>query len=432
MRKLSVVVLGLVLMAMAIPALAQGNDARIQKLETSLQQMQAELAALKAQQQKSVSEDEVQEIVSKVVKEEGAGIPEWTKNLFNFKGDLRYRHEQRDNDSATDDRRRDSVRGRVTIFGRVNEETDLIMRITSGTETLTGEFADKSAEIDQMYVDWHPGSLDKIPFLGTGVEMLENRSPWYLPGQKGTHILAGKIPFPFYSPVNSTLLFDGQNLEGAAATVKHEYSDSLTVFGTGGAFWVDEQAAAADASLFGFQTGATIQKPVEGMDEIKYATIAAGWFNYGNIESGPVTLTSNSVNGAGSHSEDFDLLTFSGEIGIPMCNLPVIGYGEYVWNTAATTPWDKGYLAGVSIGTIANTGDWQFTYNFRDIEKDATVDAFNVGFGQGTDTKGHNFTLNYRLAKNVTLGATYYNGDKQTALREEKFDMLQLDLVFKF
>ena len=58
MNKLKLVVCGLLLFAVAAPALAQ-DDARIRKLEAQLNQMQAELAALKAQQQTVVTQDNV-------------------------------------------------------------------------------------------------------------------------------------------------------------------------------------------------------------------------------------------------------------------------------------------------------------------------------------------------------------------------------------
>ena len=437
----------LCILVLAVGAQAQNTDARIRKLESALQQMQTELAALKAQQAQSdkATQAKIDKMVSEAVQEETLKIPEWTKNIFNFTGDLRYRHNQQDTMSgdSSPDRRWDSVRGRFTLYGRVNDETDLILRFTSGTETLGGsepQWADRDAEIDQMYADWHPGSMDKLPFLGVGVDFLEGRSPWFLPGQQGTHVLAGKMPFPFYTPVNSTLVFypAAYNPEGIAATIRREapFSSDVTLFATAGAFHIDEEATDGDASMWGFQTGATIQKPVEGLDAIKYATLALGYYDYGNIEEHPnwtpSTTGGNSKDANGKHLNDFNLLTVSGEAGIPICGVPVVGYGEYVYNTNAVTPWEQGYLFGVSVGEIKDVGDWQFTYNYRDIEKDAVPDTFNVGFGQKTDTKGHAWGLNYKLAKNLTLATEYFRGDSQVSDRTEDYDLWRIDVTFKF
>ncbi len=172
MNRLKMLTILLLVVALGPVCLAQGNNnARIKKMEASMQQMQQELSSLKAAQQSSMMGD-------------APTIPGWTQNVFNFTGDLRYRYKQEDDSSTSQDRRRNAVRGRLTVFGSVNEEIDLVLRV-GASEYLgdsgagSSEYGNKNVVMEQMYVDWHPTTADKLPFLGVGVDLLENVSPFY-------------------------------------------------------------------------------------------------------------------------------------------------------------------------------------------------------------------------------------------------------------
>ncbi|HEG42571.1 MAG TPA: hypothetical protein ENH94_00830, partial [Phycisphaerales bacterium] len=257
---------------------------------------------------------------------------------------------------------------------------------------------------------------ERLPFIGTGVDLLEGITPWYRPGSfDGAHLLGGRIPYPFYHPSNSNVSFDGPDLDGFALTMKNPVGDNLEVFGVAAGVWLDEVEDGADASLWGTQIGFTWLVP--DMEDT-YATMAIAYYDYGNVEGAPVITagsdgTGNNTVVGGEFVNDYDLLVVNGEISFPSCpglECPVTVFGEVASNMGATTSDTDAYLVGLSVGEIADPGDWQLIYNYRVIGKDAVFDSHNAGIGLTTDVTGSVIELGYKLAENCSLAATYEIG----------------------
>ena len=174
------------------------NEKRMEKLEAALKAMQAELAELKAEQAEAakvpVDQKRIDAMVNKAFDEKKADlklVPDWVNNV-KIKGDLRYRHEWKDDESQADDRNRHRIRARIGIYGKVNDEVDLGFRLASGntsTPTSTNQdldtaFSSKNIWLDLAYFDYHPAAVE------------------------GLKVLGGKIKDPYFRAGKSNLMFD--------------------------------------------------------------------------------------------------------------------------------------------------------------------------------------------------------------------------------
>ena len=427
----------------AMPAEAASKDAEIKALKKQMAAMQRSLKALEAKQANvpAVNQKKVEAMVTEAMASKTS--PDWVSNILNFEGELRYQHVEVDDEKNKPEARSNDVRGRITVYGAANEETDVVMRVVANAvqEELDGDAGgDKDVTMEFMYFDWHPGTLDRLPFIGTGVDLLEGVTPWYRPGSfDGAHVIGGRIPYPYYHPVNSNISFDGPDLDGIAITMKNPIGDNIEVFGAAGGYWLDEVDSAADASFWGAQVGFTWLVP--DMKDT-YATAAIGYYDYGNVEGATVGDTaagSDNTTPGDVFANDYDLLVLNGEISFPACpgvplisEFPVTIFGEMAENLAGVTGDTDAWLVGLSVGEIADAGDWQFVYNYRKIGKDAAFDSHNAGFGMNVDVTGHVFELGYKLAKNTSLAAAYEMGRQDVSADTEDYDALTLGVTVAF
>ncbi|MHC5142900.1 MAG: putative porin [Planctomycetota bacterium] len=114
--------------------------------------------------------------------------------------------------------------------------------------------------------------------------------------------------------------------------------------------------------------------------------------------------------------------------------MPVAFYGNYVLNTASGVDEDTGWLIGTTLNKAKDPGTWQFGYNYRDLEADAVLGAFtDSDFARDgvTNVRGHVFNYTYALAKNTSVGATYFL-DENLNKDPEDNQRLQIDLKVKF
>jgi hypothetical protein len=97
------------------------------------------------------------------------------------------------------------------------------------------------------------------------------------------------------------------------------------------------------------------------------------------------------------------------------------------------TAWDIGLQVGKA--AMEKRGDWQLGLDYRYIESDAVVDAFNdADFGAplyGTNLKGFTIHANLALSKNIWLGVWWMSADSIVG-PQFKSDVLQVDINGKF
>jgi len=401
---------------------SSSSENRIKRLEEKLKAMQKELAEIKTQQAEAakvpVSKKKINALVSKAIEEQKTKmqlVPDWVNNI-KIKGDLRYRHEWKDDESKTDDRNRHRIQARVGVYGKVNEEVDVGIRLASGNSStptstnqdLDGAFSSKNIWLDLAYFDYHPAAI------------------------KGLRVLGGKVKNPFYRAGGSNLMFDSDvNPEGIGAACKTKPGDNLPVFGTVGGFYIEERSTDADTSLWAMQAGATYNLPSM---EKTYVTAGGGYYNVGNIEGQDLGAFAGNKNTNGGYDSDFDIAQAFIEVGLPVNDLPVKVFGDFLVNTAAASSEDTGTLFGASVGKCKNPGSWKFTYNYRDLEADTVIGALAEGTfaGGGTDIKGHTLSADCQLAKNWQFAASYFMAERTRSDITADHNVVLVDLKCKF
>ena len=395
----------------------------ILKQNQRIQQLLARVENLENKQKRQ--DKEIEKTVTRLVEDKQvSALPDsikWVENV-KWSGDLRYRHESLDDtDSGSDKRNRNRIRARLGLTAKVNDEWDLGFRLASGSsesptstnETLDNSFSSKEIWLDLAYADWHPGAYP------------------------GLNLFVGKMKNPFYRVGKNQLIWDGDvNPEGFAATYKFDMNKSTAATLTGAGFWMEERSGDADAGYFGTQ--AMLKHKLDGD---RHLIGGASYYNIGNIEGkttpSSVSLKGNTEtsSGSGLYEYDFDILEGFAEYGWKWNGMPVAVFGNYVQNLAAPSDKNTGYTIGLNLNKAKKPGSWQFGYSYRDIESDAVFAGLNDSdfIDGGTDGQGHTFGYKYQLAKNLQAGLTLFLNDrKRSPDRNEKFERLQADLIFKF
>lgn len=391
-----------------------------------MRQMQNRLIALEQAQ------TEQGQTIQKI-ENEGLSIPEsmaWVENVKLY-GDFRYRYEYRDSDwkSSTSDRHR--IRARVGVKAKINDEFTFDFRIAtaefldddnddkivsgdsvSGNKTLGEYWATKNAWIDRAYVAYKPHYAEDLTML------------------------FGKMGNPFYKVGKNQLIWDGDvNPEGIA--FQYETGD---LFVNGMLGYVQENGSSSDKTLLGIQAGLA-----HAFEDSSKLTYGASYYDYSNVKGESLPEIGGDVIDGGvagntstdglTYDYDYNLLEGFAEYAFKLGELPLSLYGDYVVNTASGVDEDTGWLVGTTINKAKKPGSWQFGYTYRDLEADAVLGAFtDSDFGRdgGTNVRGHTFNYTYALAKNTTIGATYFMDEKLSEKPDEDNKRLQVDLKVKF
>ncbi len=404
--------------------LALGGGAKadeISELKQQMQQMQQRLEHLEAQQNQQSKQMEEQ--ISKAVEEKQIGaLPDslkWAENI-KWSGDLRYRHESIDDDTATTKRDRNRIRARLKMEANINDEWDAILRLASGSsdsptstnqtlgDSSSDSFSSKEIWLDWAYADYHPASIP------------------------GWNILLGKMDNPFYKVGKNQLIFDGDlSPEGGASTYKWNLNERTSAQLTGGAYWVRERSTDADTSLFGIQ--GLLKYKLSGD---RHILGGISYYDFGNIKGKTLSgiSTNGNTNSGGMYASDYNILEGFGEYGFKIGQVPATVFGTYVNNTAASSSEDTAWLIGTTYNKAKDPGSWAVSYNYRDVEKDAVVGGLcdSDFIGGGSDGKGHVLGFKYQLAKNVQAGLSYFMNEKNASSTRDDYKLLQADLVFKF
>jgi hypothetical protein len=113
-------------------------------------------------------------------------------------------------------------------------------------------------------------------------------------------------------------------------------------------------------------------------------------------------------------------------------------FGEYYNNLAAPAK-NTGFAGGFAFGNAAvdNWGKWQFQYVYSMLEKDADLDTLpdSDRYSGKTGIRGHKFTLQYGLAKNMWLqfsGFSFQNINQIGTNRKAPTTVIQADWNMKF
>ncbi|MFH0878478.1 MAG: putative porin [Lentisphaerota bacterium] len=349
---------------------------------------------------------------------------EWFDEM-KFKGDLRYRFENVD-EEGKDARQRDRIRARFGIFPRVNKEVDLGIQLTTGEEkankraptsgnaTLTDVSGKKGIFLDLAYFDYRPEFL------------------------KGFNLTGGKIKNPFICV--GDYIWDGDvTPEGLAAG--YHVGSQLELLANAGYFWIYESSA-DDNKMLGGQLALKVKPSSDsyimaGGSVYKFTDIKgtkAADLNWQGEAKAFGNSTESVVSGSTTnvlYADDFLEVEPFVEIGFKVV-LPVKLFASYVVNTDADDN-KNGFMAGVKLGKAGEPGTFEIAYDYRKLEKNAALGALadSDSWGGGTDGKGHKISAKYQLLKNWQLGAAFLIDDKKLD-DSTTYKRLQIDLAANF
>lgn len=393
------------------------TQSQIEQLKSLIEQQAKTISQLKDRlNQIETNQKEVEVKVTNQKKELSAKLPDWVKKI-KLHGDFRYRHEYIDEEGKKD-RTRHRIRARIGMDAKVNDATDFHFRLASGSsdpdstnQTLTGSYTSKNIWIDRAYVDWHPAFANTC-------------------GNKG-HLLMGKIKNPFVMVKSSSLIWDDDlNPEGGGLTFQAKLGNINPFINLGG-FWIVERSDSSDSGMFGGQIG--IKPKFRKFNFV----VGMGYFDYQKTQGEASFIKENkgygnTLDANGNYVYDYNLWEAFAQVGTKFKKIPVAIYGDYVNNTDPKDD-NEGWLVGFKVGKCKKKYSWEFNYNYRRVEKDATVGAFSDSdfIGGGTDGKGHKLSAGFQLAKNWKLAATYLIDDKHIH-NSHDYNCLQVDLKYKF
>jgi hypothetical protein len=141
---------------------------------------------------------------------------------------------------------------------------------------------------------------------------------------------------------------------------------------------------------------------------------------------------------------------------------PIRVFGEYINNPAASAADNEGWQAGVTFGKAGKRKTWELTYRYKYLGGDAwweelvdsdsggfyqdappktptaaatTLRAPGIGYGAGTNIKGHVVKLGYSPFDHVTLNLTWFGLDlvrPYGPASDSTMNRVQADVVVKF
>lgn len=442
----------------------------------------------------SVRQDVMQGIL-KQAKEERWGMPDafpaWV-NRISFFGDLRLRAQidnfaddnasnyypnyqrinQRrfdseggeDNLNTTEDQRNLRLQARVGLLAKVSESVNAIVRVSTGStnnpvstnHTFSNGFSSGQLVLDQGYMRYQP--------------------------EKSLTLWGGRLPNPF---LTTDLVWDNDvNFDGVAATFRRTSSGpsvhknaGFQPFLTLGAFPLQTPDRGRDdkwlyATQLGFDWGF-------GRSRL---SVGAAYYSFANIVGQANAFNDNSLDYTAplfvQKGNTMFLINDPSDLGRPLyglaaefrevdliASLDIAAFGanhvilttHYVKNlgfdlqevrnrimdSLGTEPFppdeieenNTGYLIKLTVGApkLQNRGEWQTSWTYRYLGRDAVVDAyadsdFHLG---GTDAKGWILGASYAMANNTWISLRYLTSD---AIKGAPFavDTWQLDINARF
>lgn len=376
---------------------------------------------------KSEAREIKQEIVNdeKVLREDSmkTSIPEWVQKT-KIKGDarVRYQYERRKND--TEARTRGRVRLRLGVEHQANEQ----WKVGAGLSTAeVGSTTDDSRSTNMTFTDGFRRGDIRLDYAFAEFQP----APW-------AKAIAGKFVKTDYLWVPTDLLWDSDiNPAGGGLHLEHKVSDALSLYVNNGVWVIDENGKTDVTDPFLAYAQGGIKTQMGSVD----ANLAAVYYGFNGVKGTVVDGTSatNTLNSSSTLLNDYDSIGASAEIGfknpLGLESIERLAFfGDYIHNV---DPSDNatGWASGVKFGDakVVGKNQWQARYQYSYLGKDAFIDAFpdSDRLGGMTDVKGHEWVLEYGLAKNVVLGLDYYQDDRITGTKNRQ-KMVQADLNVKF
>lgn len=337
---------------------------------------------------------------------------EWY-DKFKIGGDLRLRHEYIDQDNKDETRTRWRYRARIKAGADVTDNFSVGFRLASGgndpvstNQSFDGGFTSKGLQFDRAFGKYDAGN--------------------------GFSVTGGKMSNPMV--LVKDLVWDGDlNPEGVNLNFGTDLGGADLDINTG-YYFVEERSSADDTTLWGTTATTTFDMGSKVM-------VGVGYFLYDNIKGEGLLVDDDSFGNTtvsdgddDVYASDYGIFEVGASTTIDLGFGPLKVYGDYVVNNDAETDEDTGYQFGASIGKAKDPGTWSFDVNYRELEADAVFAAFTDSdfSGGGTGGEGIRLSGKYAVAKNTSLGATYFINSIDPDGDDIDYNRLQVDLALKF
>ncbi len=357
-----------------------------------------------------------------------SSVPAWVQNM-KMKGDFRLRY-QLDHAAGSTSRvyrHRERIRLRLGVESKVNDKILVGVGLATGLNdgstdasrstnaSLENGFSKKVISLDYAFAQYMPAS--------------------------GVTLVGGKFKNPLWEP--GDLIWDTDiNPEGAALQLTRKLGSGVEGFLNAGILVLDELSTSnRDPMLSVLQAGAKI-----GLGE---SVSLKGAFSYYNaakakgLKLDGTTGTNTNTGTAGGNALVYNYSTLTPAVELKVkeplkalgIDLPMLAvFGEYVNNPLVENS-GNGYMVGMKFGAdkIGKWGDWQFAYNYAQLEKDAILDILpdSDRVGGKTGVRAHEAILQFGLGKNTQLSVDYYYG-WTIAAKHAAAHVAQVDWNVKF
>ena len=330
-----------------------------------------------------------------------------------LQGDLRYRYENIDQETALSDRNRQRIRARAAIIAKPQDNLEVGFGLAtsenndpiSANQTLGNGGSRKDISLDLAYFNW-------------------NAAP-------GLNVVGGKFKNFLYRPGKHSLLWDGDwNPEGLGVT----YANG-PFFGSVIGTWLESDSNSTEEFTFGGQAGASTM-----IGETVKLTGGVGYFNFNTagkdtFYGSDTAFADNSFDPLTNlYLYDYQELEVFADVGFKVAGLPASVFADYVKNSDADE-FDTGWAAGIVLGAAKAKGTWEASYTYQELDPDAVFGALTDSDfgGGGTDNKGHVLRGAYALTDKWNLAFSYFlNTIDQNTGTEQDYDRLQLDMNLKY
>ena len=397
------------------------------------------------------------------------GSNKWLKDL-KFGGDIRLRYEAFHHGSGsrseTDDRNRFRFRLRYGFEKKFSDEVKAGFSMASGeraagstyngTSALSGDPTSTNTTMDNLF-NWKDIFIEKV---------YGSYSPnWAKLGPiENLEVTGGKFTNPFEKGSSDMVWDRDVKPEGAYEKIDLKLFErrdfKLKAYAVAGQFILDEDAAAtnrSDAELFAYQVGLNpvfytpiLERPVELLSAFSlydYSNYSVN--NNFKINGGTSLARGNSVCSSSELCTPFQIYETYNELSFYPYGIPIRPFYDLAHNAkSGRSMFDKtAWSYGVKVGKLIKKGDWETSFAYKYLGRDA-VTGFNDSDFTGattthTGTRGFVAKLAYLLTDNISLnGAAFFlenlNHDSvidftgTTAIRDEQQRRFQVDMSWKF
>ena len=390
------------------------------------------------------------------------GMSDWVQAL-KFNGDLRARYEAFNTDNSQFvDRQRLRYRMRFGVVAQMTDNIEAGFKLTSsdpvsgfggdpisGNTTFQNNADKKFLYIDQAYGKWSP--LTGPHWFGS--------------------VIVGKMENPF---VFSDMVFDADYTpEGAAANLAYVINDKHSVKLAGGYFVLDELSGSShDPSMVGVQArwdAAWTPKLATSVgaaylaleNETMLPNAGVPNMNRGNTRTG---AAGNLAYGYSPFVVDASATYTFDKFPLYPGPCPIKIAGDYMYNNGAPgsgndvngRPADNSaYSVGFQLGKSGKKGTWDISYTWKSLGANAWWEEFtdsdfgafyaspnspansgaNVGYGAGTNVKGHILKLSYSPYNSWTVSVKWFLTsllNPYPVTQDSSMSRLQVDANWKF